>query len=120
MATEQQTPDAAADGAAAANAESLTVTDNRTGKTYELPIEDLTVRGGTGWGAEFAKLCNKPLHVFDQEKDRWFTWTGDEWRPRAANDGPVVTHVHFTGTGTRTLQENSRKAIEELFTRSFG
>ena len=25
--------------------ESLTVTDNRTGKTYELPVEDGTVRG---------------------------------------------------------------------------
>src|SRR5918994_7403987 len=35
---------------------------------------DSTVRGGTGWGAEFAKLCNKPLFVFDQEKDRWFHW----------------------------------------------
>ena len=23
--------------------------------------DDGTVRGGTGWGAEFAKLCNKPL-----------------------------------------------------------
>ena len=29
-----------------------------------------TVRGGTGWGAEFAKLCNKPLFVFDQAKRR--------------------------------------------------
>jgi hypothetical protein len=29
-------------------------------------LDDKTVRGGTGWGAEFAKLCNKPLHVFDQ------------------------------------------------------
>ena len=28
--------------------------------------DDGTVRGGTGWGAEFAKLCNKPLFVFDQ------------------------------------------------------
>jgi hypothetical protein len=28
--------------------------------------DDATVRGGTGWGAEFAKLCNKPLFVFDQ------------------------------------------------------
>ena len=27
------------------SSESLTVTDNRTGKTYELPIEDGTVRG---------------------------------------------------------------------------
>src|SRR6187401_229553 len=42
-------------------------------------LDDKTVRGGTGWGAEFAKLCNKPLHVFDQAKDSWFTWTGEEW-----------------------------------------
>ena len=31
-------------------------------------LEDGTVRGGTGWGAEFAKLCNKPLHVFDRRR----------------------------------------------------
>ena len=43
MATEQQTADAAADGGAAGS-ESLTVTDNRTGQTYELPISDGTVR----------------------------------------------------------------------------
>ena len=41
-------------------------------------LADNTVRGGTGWGAEFAKLCNKPLHVFDQDKDRWFKWTGTD------------------------------------------
>jgi hypothetical protein len=83
-------------------------------------LPDGTVRGGTGWGAEFAKLCNKPLHVFDQEKDRWFTWTGSDWQPRLAADGPVVGHTHFTGTGTRTLKENGRRAIAELFARSFG
>jgi citrate synthase len=44
MATEQQIRDAAADGGAATGNESLTVTDNRTGKTYELPISDGTVR----------------------------------------------------------------------------
>ena len=38
-------------------------------------LEDGTVRGGTGWGAEFAKLCNKPIFVFDQDADRWFRWT---------------------------------------------
>src|SRR5712691_8454801 len=43
-------------------------------------LGDNTVRGGTGWGAEFAKLCNKPLHVFDQDQDGWFRWTGGEWR----------------------------------------
>ena len=25
-----------------------------------------TIKGGTGWGAEYAKFCNKPLYVFDQ------------------------------------------------------
>jgi len=83
-------------------------------------MDDATVRGGTGWGAEFAKLCNKPLHVFDQDKAGWFSWSGTEWRPRAAGDLPVITHAHFTGTGTRTLQENGKQAIEGLFTRSFG
>ena len=82
-------------------------------------LPDGTVRGGTGWGAEFAKLCNKPLCVFDQQKDAWFSWTGSEWHKRGAVDAPVITHPHFTGTGTRTLKDNGRAAIEGLFQRSF-
>ena len=82
-------------------------------------LDDGTVRGGTGWGAEFAKLCNKPLHVFDQEKSAWHTWTGSAWEKRGESDLPVITHPHFTGTGTRTLQERAKKAIDDLFTRSF-
>jgi hypothetical protein len=82
-------------------------------------LEDGTVRGGTGWGAEFAKLCNKPLHVFDQAHDAWFTWEGDAFAKRAGADLPVITHPHFTGTGTRHIQNNARAAIEALFSRSF-
>ena len=82
-------------------------------------LDDGTVRGGTGWGAEFAKLCNKPLYVFDQDRDRWSRWTGDEWEALSAQTEPVITHPHFTGTGTRTLRDNSAKAIEALFKRSF-
>jgi citrate synthase len=43
MATEQQTKDASVDGAGA-DGNSLSVTDNRTGETYELEITDGTVR----------------------------------------------------------------------------
>src|SRR5437773_10683984 len=82
-------------------------------------LEDGTVRGGTGWGAEFAKLCNKPLHVFDQSANKWFSWSGTDWKVRGATDAPVITHPHFTGTGTRNLQDNARKAIDALFGRSF-
>jgi hypothetical protein len=82
-------------------------------------LDDGTVRGGTGWGAEFAKLCNKPLYVFDQDKDCWDRWTGNAWTVCTAADAPVITHPHFTGTGTRTLKDNGRRAIEQLFARSF-
>ncbi|HEX5982847.1 MAG TPA: citrate synthase [Solirubrobacterales bacterium] len=45
MATEQQTKDQNADLASADSGnESLTITDNRTGKSYEVPISDGTVR----------------------------------------------------------------------------
>jgi hypothetical protein len=77
---------------------------------------DDTVKGGTGWGAEFAKICNKPLFVFDQERDGWFRWTGDAWAPAAS---PTIAHPHFTGTGTRFLKENGTRAIQELFARTF-
>ena len=79
-------------------------------------LEDGTVKGGTGWGAEFAKLCNKPLFVFAQSRDSWFRWKGDAWVSEAA---PVIQHIHFTGTGTRTLKDNGVKAIKDLFDRSF-
>jgi len=80
-------------------------------------LEDDTVKGGTGWGAEFAKLCNKPLYVFDQDRDGWFHWSGESWEAHA---GPVITHPQFTGTGTRFLESNAAAAIEDLFSRSFG
>ena len=80
-------------------------------------LEDGTVKGGTGWGAELAKICNKPLHLFDQLQDGWFNWNQKEW---VSSDDPVISHTHFTGTGTRNLEDNGRKAIQGLFQRSFG
>src|SRR5438105_15547459 len=82
-------------------------------------LPDNTVRGGTGWGAEFARLCNKPLHVFDQEKDSWFKWSGTAWDALSASAAPIVAHIHFTGTGTRHLQANGRRAIEQLYNRTY-
>ena len=38
-------------------------------------------------------------------------------RPR--QDAPTITHPHFTGTGTRKIHDNGKRAIEELFTQSF-
>ncbi|MDR1777303.1 MAG: hypothetical protein LBR31_05695 [Desulfovibrio sp.] len=79
--------------------------------------QDGTVKGGTGWGAEFAKLCNKPLCVFDQPRGAWFVWKQDTW---VSEEKPLVTSPRFAATGTRFLEDNSRLAVQELFERSFG
>jgi hypothetical protein len=44
---------------------------------------DDTVKGGTGWGVELAKLFNRPVHVYDQERKGWFSWEGNTWVPQA-------------------------------------
>jgi hypothetical protein len=78
--------------------------------------DDKTVRGGTGWGVELAKFFNRPLHVFDQDRNAWFTWNGADW----IESQPVIEERPFAGTGTRRLSDHGRAAIEALFVRSFG
>lgn len=75
------------------------------------------VKGGTGWGAEFAKLCNKPLFVYEQNLGAWMHWTNSAFR--RCETPPSITEHSFTGTGTRQLEDNGRQAIAELFARSF-
>jgi hypothetical protein len=76
---------------------------------------DNTVRGGTGWGIELAKFFNRPVSVFDQTTDTWRTWNGSAW----VDDQPVISYKTFCGTGTRDLSQAGKKAIEDLFARSF-
>ena len=76
---------------------------------------DNTVKGGTGWGVELAKLFNRPLHVFDQDKKGWFAWKENRW----VADTPVITDTTFVGTGTRNLDVEGAQAIHDLFERSF-
>lgn len=78
---------------------------------------DDTVTGGTGVAAEYARLFNKPVYVFDQTKNGWFRWNGAEW---VTIVDPLIRQPYFCGTGTRFLEANGRKAIQDLFKRSFG
>ena len=77
---------------------------------------DRTVKGGTGWAVELAKHLNKPVHVFDQDQERWFSWKEAEWKQI---DAPVIRFPKFVGTGTRSLNQSGRKAIHDLFLRTF-
>ena len=76
--------------------------------------DDGTVKGGTGWGVELAKLFNRTVHVLDQEKEKWFTWSKPGW---SASE-PMLPQSRFSATGTRRLTESGQQAIEDLFERS--
>lgn len=78
--------------------------------------EDGTVKGGTGWAVELAKFFNRPLSVFDQTSNHWYTWKDNAWE----KDMPVISYDSFCGTGTRNLTDEGAKAITCLFERSFG
>ena len=77
---------------------------------------DDTVKGGTGWGVELAKLFNRPVSVYDQDRKGWFSWKDNNW----VADTPVISDKTFAGTGTRNLTDDGRKALHELFESSLG
>ncbi len=79
-------------------------------------LEDNTVKGGTGWAVELAKLFNRPLAVYDQAKNNWYSWQQGAW----VQDTPKIEHETFVGSGTRNLSENGKKAIADLFEAAFG
>ena len=75
-----------------------------------------SVRGGTGWGAELARLWNKPICLFDQEKGHWLRWDTTRWR---VEEEPRIECRAFAGIGTTKLTPEGRAAIESLFENSF-
>lgn len=77
--------------------------------------EDGSVKGGTGWAVELAKMFNRPLHVYDQPNKKWYTWK-EGWQ----EDTPKIEYDTFVGSGTRYLSDAGREAIKKLFEDSFG
>jgi hypothetical protein len=78
---------------------------------------DNTAHGGTGWAVELARHWGKPIHLFEQERKRWFRWDERDWVEEAP---PAITRERFAGAGTRSLSGDGRAAIRALFERSFG
>lgn len=79
-------------------------------------LADGTVKGGTGWAVELAKLFNRPVSVFDQPTKKWYSWKHGVWQV----DTPSIEHNTFVGSGTRELTDKGRQAIEKLFADAFG
>lgn len=92
---------------------------NTSGQVFVIGVvqDDQTIKGGTGWAAELARHWGKPAYVFDQGEEQWRTWDGRIWK---TCEPPTITARRFTGSGTRKLGAAGRRAIRELFVRSFG
>ncbi|MEA1968267.1 MAG: hypothetical protein U9N77_08605 [Thermodesulfobacteriota bacterium] len=78
-------------------------------------LPDDTVKGGTGWAVELARLFNRPVFVYEQDRKAWFSWIDNKWQEVT----PIISHKTFAGTGTRNLSEDAEKALKDLFDRSF-
>ena len=92
---------------------------NPAGEVFVVGVikPDKTVKGGTGWAVELAKHQKKPVHVYDQDQKGWFAWTSGDWRPA---EPPAIRCTRFAGTGTRSVTPEGKRAIRELFERTFG
>jgi hypothetical protein len=74
------------------------------------------VTGGTGYAVEMAIQAGKPVYVFDQKKGKWFIWNGQKFEETQT---PTLTK-NFAGIGTREINPKGKKAIKEVFEKSFG
>ena len=76
-----------------------------------------SVKGGTGYAVGMAINENKPVFVFDQNKNKWFKY--DYSTNNFVETSDVVLTPNFAGIGTREINENGKQAIEELFRNTF-
>jgi hypothetical protein len=72
------------------------------------------VNGGTGWACQMAIDNHKPVYVFDQNKNSWFMFDLNKWEFDKMNTIPVLTE-NFAGIGTRDINEDGKRAIQELY-----
>ena len=77
-----------------------------------------TVEGGTGWAVQMAVDCKKPVYVFDTVRSSWQRYDYRKGKFMSC-EAPRLT-FSFTGIGTRTLPDNGKAAIEQIFERTFG
>ena len=78
-------------------------------------IKNNLVEGGTGWAVQMAIDTGKPVHVFDQNTNSWYTYENGSW---VKTETPVLT-PNFAGIGTRQISEAGKKAIEEVYDKTF-
>jgi len=78
-------------------------------------VEKKYVDGGTGWCSQMGIDNHKSIYVFDNQ---WYEYNYDENIFKEISYIPKLTN-RFAGVGSRNINENDIKAIEELFKTNF-
>lgn len=58
---------------------------------------------------------NKPVYVFDQERNKWYTNIDKNW----VEIGTPTLTPNFAGIGTRNINQNGIKAIRDVYENTF-
>jgi hypothetical protein len=77
------------------------------------------VKGGTGVTVQMAIDNKKEAFIFEQELNKWFYWDYSDKRFNLMIEIPKITTTDFAGIGTRNINENGIKAIDDLFKNKF-
>ena len=81
----------------------------------ELSKDAKSVKGGTGWAAQMGIDQGKPVHVFDQVRNQWYSWNSAAGRFTTIAGQPPRPSARFAGIGSRNLNKSGKKAINDLF-----
>lgn len=81
--------------------------------TSDIPVVD----GGTGYAVMCGILNNKLVYVFEQNDNNWYVWDYSV-NNFLKVDEPILTK-NFAGIGTRNINENGIKAIENIYKKMF-
>tara|TARA_R110000868_G_scaffold146772_2_gene367764 strand:- start:3536 stop:4573 length:1038 start_codon:yes stop_codon:yes gene_type:complete len=77
------------------------------------------VPGGTGWAVQMAIESQKPVFLFNQKVNLWYSWSYTLMEFIILKKAPKITKQNFAGIGTRKLNENGVNAIKQLLEDSF-
>ena len=78
-----------------------------------------TVSGGTGYAVMMGILHVRDVFVFDQSKSKWFRWSYTTMSFLELKESPKIKTQNFAGIGTRKLNDSGKKAIRELYEKTF-
>lgn len=78
-------------------------------------ITNNIVDGGTAYAVHSAINLGKPVYVFDQNLNIWFTYKNNQF---IKCDVPILTKK-YAGIGTRNIKPNGIIAIREVYNKTF-